>query len=163
MSVLIFPHAHTMSVFRFDLAETDSQAAKRVRTEIAEGQPRTSVPQLSLRRNVNPPGRGPLHGEAGYAIPPQPQYMPRRAQGLDESPPPPCCRVVVVVVVGTRCSAFYQVDLNQAALMHRQIGFAVLLVLTRQSVCGVAGFGLANCTVSPTVRRAPWFWFLVPR
>jgi hypothetical protein len=56
---------HTMSVFRFALAETDSQAAKlakRVRTEIAPGgQSRTSVPQLPLRRNVSPPGRGPLH------------------------------------------------------------------------------------------------------
>jgi hypothetical protein len=53
---------HTMSVLRFALAETDSQAAKRVMTEIAGGQPRTSVPQLPLRRNVSPPGRGPLHG-----------------------------------------------------------------------------------------------------
>jgi hypothetical protein len=26
-----------------------------------DDQPRTSVPQLSLRRSVNPPGRGPLH------------------------------------------------------------------------------------------------------
>jgi hypothetical protein len=53
--------------FRFALAETDSQAAKRVKKKknkqplIAEDQPRTSVPQLSLRRNVNPPGRGLLH------------------------------------------------------------------------------------------------------
>jgi hypothetical protein len=55
-----------MSVFRFALAETDSQAAKRVRTETAGDQPRTSVPQLPLRRNVAPPGRGPLHvGEPG--------------------------------------------------------------------------------------------------
>jgi hypothetical protein len=28
----LFPHAHTMSVFRFALAETDSQAVKRVKT-----------------------------------------------------------------------------------------------------------------------------------
>jgi hypothetical protein len=26
-----------------------------------DDQPRTSVPQLPLRRSVNPPGRGPLH------------------------------------------------------------------------------------------------------
>jgi hypothetical protein len=30
-------------------------------TDLAEDQPRTSVPQLPLRRNVSPPGRGPLH------------------------------------------------------------------------------------------------------
>jgi hypothetical protein len=41
---------------------TRKQAAKRARTEIeiAGGQPRTSVPQLPLRRNARPPGRGPL-------------------------------------------------------------------------------------------------------
>jgi hypothetical protein len=38
---------------------TSSQA--RVGTEIAGGQPRTPVPQLSLRRNVSPPGRGSVH------------------------------------------------------------------------------------------------------
>jgi hypothetical protein len=39
---------------------THKQAAKRVRTKIAGGQqPRTSVPQLPLRRNASPPGRGP--------------------------------------------------------------------------------------------------------
>jgi hypothetical protein len=76
MSVLISPHAHRMSVFRFALAgETDSQltssqhqqpTAKRVRTEIAGGQanlqplaPRTSVPQLPLRRQRQPSGTGP--------------------------------------------------------------------------------------------------------
>jgi hypothetical protein len=47
------------------LTSSQAPSAKRGvsgQTEIAPGgQPRTSVPQLPLRRNVNPPGRGPLH------------------------------------------------------------------------------------------------------
>jgi hypothetical protein len=34
-----------------------------------DDQPRTSVPQLPLRRSANPPGRGPLHTCFSTAIP----------------------------------------------------------------------------------------------
>jgi hypothetical protein len=56
---------------------TSSQASKKKKDKqplIPEDQPRTSVPQLSLRRNVNPPGRGLLH----FSFP-TPSLGPQRA------------------------------------------------------------------------------------
>jgi hypothetical protein len=72
---------HTMSVFRFALAETDSQAAKRVRTEIAGGQPRCPLDATSALRDAPP-----LHSGARHEHDLQPPERHAPAVFLDQCP-----------------------------------------------------------------------------
>jgi hypothetical protein len=112
-----------------------------------DDQPRTSVPQLSLRRSVNPPGRGPLHGRCAglrwYLNRTEMAYRVRPATHPYSAPPSPAA----VLTAAPHCPGLRRTSTGK---YHRQRPVPACYFCC----CANVHFTHARCALQCALQRA---------